>query len=270
MQDDPRRQLDAFADGPRHDQPASTVLDGHPNSNQPLTESNLDRHTRIHPPDARDTVAWYLRGLQGGTGTSTSATNVQAPAKQQVSQTLECHRIPVNRSEVELQAGCEKPIDPKGSPSKYPTAEEPVLSLQAIPSGLSGAKLVEARRLLVASIRSKHDPLEQVTRKSAPPASTGSTQSSTKQLLPRPQDLPKNTSNDRENVYEKASAVDQSQDRIEARRKSKRKLSDPGVVVGRRPKPRSKIAHSPTEPVQAGHDNLTAVQKAKEDHRRRE
>lgn len=280
MQDDSRCRPIDFADGLRHgheddlnqQQPDSGVLAGPAQSNQPLTENNLDRHTRDHPPDARNTVAWYLRGLQTGTGTVTSAgvsfPAVQAQSTQHISSRSDRRKVVNTQDDIELYLGAEKapcPNDVQGS--HVIAGGAATLPAQATPPGLSNTKLVEARRLLVASIRSKHDPADQ-KKKTSLPASVASTHSSARQPL-RAQALSKKSSNNAGNQIGEISAKEHvNRNDKNPRHTSRRKLSDPDPSAQRGLKPHSKSASQRVMPVQADSRTSHAGQKEKDDHRK--
>lgn len=237
MQDDPRHRLDTAANGlgPGQFESTATVAAGHVDSSQSLTKSNLDRHTRICPPDARDTVAWYLRGLQPGFGTgntdlqkrvgggSPQADKHGRPQKQVTNQSP----IKINNDDHNVQAHAARSCSIASGTSLPPP-------LRATTPAQTWTKLIEARKALVASMKSKKAQANETVRfdpiyspRNPIPTSRHSNHSSTCELRQVQQQPEKDASIQRAESEElivdphiRSKQIEKSQE--------KRKLSDPG------------------------------------------
>lgn len=159
MQDDARHRLDASANGHGRgpgDSMASTAAAGQQSDHRDaLTEKNLDKHTRLNPPCARDTVAWFLQGLQPGLGAGANHSQVQV--RHSTQEKAEASR---NRQEPRHVS----PIRQPDNDGEAIYGSQDLARMAAdLPDGvpveapLAGNRLTEQRKFLLASMRSKHD-----------------------------------------------------------------------------------------------------------------
>lgn len=189
MQDDSRHRLDTSAN--EHGVPTRTTgfetqSAGHGyDIHTSLTESNLSRHTRLNPPDARDTVQWFLRGLPpdarpGGdpeqAGWTTDSRDNQDNPLEKVRRAEESHDHQTVRSAQEKRDGHQ--TQTSGRQQRAPSVP-----------------LVEQRKSLVTSMKSKHETSLQQAQKNKPASIIPSSKSSTSEVL-RPRLLDQQIGND--------------------------------------------------------------------------
>lgn len=241
MPDDPRNQLDISANGLRPGIPTATVAAGS-DSTHSLTESNLGRHTRIYPPDARDTVAWYLRGLQPTLEAGT--VELQAHTRDGIPRIDTLHTT-------QEKASLHSRNDPKHAYNPGPTAQRHAVAFEAVPLPIattpviSRLKLVGARKSLVASMKSKEESFRQAVPPEARPLADHSMQSSTCELHHPPPPPRKGTSSHQASS-ENLEVVHRAKSKPKAKSPDKRKLSDTGSGERNRKGPRHERAEKPS------------------------
>lgn len=219
MQDDSRQRVDTSAN--EHREPTRTIGFETQNAGHgydihaSLTESNLSRHTRLNPPDARDTVQWFLRGLPpdippGGD-------------REQVRWTAGSRHNEYNTREKDRRA--EESHDHQTVRSAQEKRDgqrtQTIGRHQSAPS----VPLVEQRRSLVTSIKSKHESSTQQLQKKKPASIIASSKSSTFEVL-RPRLLDQRTANDDKPQRKVTVLAEESQKTVQPKAREKRKHSE--------------------------------------------
>ncbi|KAK9895722.1 hypothetical protein P389DRAFT_68049 [Cystobasidium minutum MCA 4210] len=180
MQDDSRQRLDVLANGYGDSARALEIETAGQryDTHSALTESNLNRHTTLNPPDARDTVAWFLRGLLPSTDAGLDRTH--APEAGDLRNSSESQEDQTKQSQN---------VQPRASRGSQHSREEKVEREDAsLPITAPWRPLVEQRKSLVASMKSKHDSpeVQQVPVQKAQQEAAASIASSLGEHHPRP------------------------------------------------------------------------------------
>lgn len=234
MQDDSRYPHHTSADGLGCASDLTNVTAGHrPGENHlSLTESNLSRHTRIYPPNARDTVKKYLQGLERG-----REAGVDEPQTQLRQEVHSDRRVDVFRKDANNAQRSE------GRSAKEAPDERAASACAAVLRGKDTTSLVaeihaEPRQLLVASMKSKQEsvPIKNATH--VPPLSLHSSQSSTCDLLQAQNAIVESSSSSERPASGELVVTEHIPQKRRARSASKRKLSDPGSGDRERKGPR--------------------------------